>query len=116
VLQNKCFISNKVPLVDGWEIWTIAAPRKSALNNAIEAIKKLGTLKLLYIQKSTFDGYNLSTNQEKVIRLAVELGYYNWPKKINLQKLSKLMGISKPTLQEHLRKAEIKVITRQFGF
>jgi predicted DNA binding protein len=116
VLQNKCFVSSTVPLVDGYEIWTIAAPKKTALKNAIEAIRKLGSLKLLYIKKSSFDGYNLSKAQDRIIRLAVDQGYYSWPKKTTLGNLSKIIGVSKPTAAEHLRKAEIKVIKKHFSF
>jgi predicted DNA binding protein len=114
IIKNKCFLSKKVPLIDGYEIWTIAAPRKTAIRHALDEIKLLGTFKLLHIKKSTFDGFNLSTNQEKIIRLAVDLGYYNWPKNISIQKLAKILKLSKPTVAEHLRKAEIKIITKEF--
>lgn len=115
VLKNKCFLSNKVPLIDDFEIWTIAAPKKTAIKNALNEIRKMGKFKLLYIKKSSFDGFNLSDNQEKILRLAIQLGYYNWPKKISIQELAKRLGLSKPTIAEHLRKAEIKVISKEFG-
>jgi predicted DNA binding protein len=115
VLRNKCFLAKKVPLVAGYEIWTIAAPKKTAIKNALDDIRKLGEFKLLHIKKSTFDGFNLSENQEKILRLAISYGYYNWPKKITIQNLAKKIGLSKPTVAEHLRKAEIKVIIREFG-
>ncbi|MDP2749725.1 MAG: helix-turn-helix domain-containing protein [Nanoarchaeota archaeon] len=115
IIQSKCFVSKKVPLVDGWEIWTIAAPKKTAIKNALEEIKKHGEFKLLYIKKSTFDGFNLSEKQEKILRMALEKGYYNWPKKTSIQQLAKSMKLSKPTTAEHLRKAEIKIINREFG-
>ncbi len=115
VLKNKCFLSKKVPLIDSYEIWTIAAPKKTAIRHALDEVKSLGTFKLLYIKKSTFDGFNLSPNQEKVINLAIELGYYNWPKHISIQELAKRLKLSKPTVAEHLRKAEIKIITKEFN-
>jgi predicted DNA binding protein len=115
ILKNKCFLSKKVPLIEGWEIWTIAAPKKTAIKNALGDIKKLGQFKLLYIKKSSFDGYNLSHKQENILKLAVELGYYNWPRKISLQELAKRLKLSKTTAAEHLRKAEIKVMNRDFG-
>ncbi len=115
ILKNNCFVSRKLNLVGGWEIWTIAAPQKSAIKNAIEAIKKLGMFEILYVKKSTFDGFNLSDQQEMVLKYAVARGYYNWPRKISAQDLAKKLGLNKATLLEHLRKAEIKVMDREFG-
>lgn len=115
ILKNKCFLFNKVLLVDGYEIWTIAAPKKTAIKHALDDIEKLGDFKLLHIKKSSFDGFNLSTNQEKIIKLALDLGYYNWPRKISINELAKRIGLSKVTVAEHLRKAEIKIVNRDFG-
>ncbi len=116
ILKNNCFVSRNVFLKDGWEIWTIAAPENCAIKNAIEAIKKLGVLELLYAKKATFGGFNLSEQQEMVLKYAVARGYYNWPRKISAQDLAKKLGLNKATLLEHLRKAEIKVMNREFGF
>jgi predicted DNA binding protein len=115
ILKNKCFIFSKVPLVNGYEIWTIAAPKKTALKHALDDIKTFGDFKLLHIKKSSFDGFNLSYNQEKILKLALDLGYYNWPRKISISELAKKLNLSKVTIAEHLRKAEIKTVNRNFG-
>lgn len=115
VLKNKCFVSNKIPLADGWEIWTIASPNKKDIRNAIEDIKKLGNFKLLKIAKSSYDGFNLSEKQELAIKTAFARGYYNFPRKISAQELAVRLKIDKSTFLEHLRKAEIKIISRVFG-
>ncbi len=115
ILKNNCFVSRKVNLVNGWEIWTIAAPEKESIRNALEAIKKLGAFELLCLKKSTFDGFNLSEQQEVVLKYAIARGYYNWPRKISAQDLAKKLGLNKATLLEHLRKAEIKVMNREFS-
>ncbi|MFW6311759.1 MAG: helix-turn-helix domain-containing protein, partial [Nanoarchaeota archaeon] len=64
---------------------------------------------------SSFDGFNLSKNQEKIIKLALDLVYYNWPRKISIKELAKKLNLSKATIAEHLRKAEIKILNREFG-
>ena len=54
----------------------------------------------------------LSKNQRRAIDLAIESGYYEFPRKIDMVGLAKKMGVSYPTFQEHLRRAEGKVIPR----
>ena len=114
VLKHKCFVFNKVPLVQGYEVWTIAAPRKSAIRKALEEVSTFGDFKLVHVKKSTFDGFNLSAMQDKVLQMALDLGYYKWPRKISLSGLAKKLSLSKVTVAEHLRKAEIKVMSREF--
>jgi predicted DNA binding protein len=115
ILKNNCFVPNTVPLVDSYEIWTIAAPSRYRLKKAVEDIKQLGNFSLLHIGKSTFDGYNLSPMQERILKTAVSKGYYKWPRKISAQTMSKQLGLNKATVLEHLRKAEIKIVKRNFG-
>jgi predicted DNA binding protein len=52
----------------------------------------------------------LSDKQKEVINLAVKRGYYEFPRKVNLNGLAKELKLSKPTLQQHLRTAEKKVV------
>ena len=49
---------------------------------------------------------HLTTRQVECFSLASELGYYEQPKRINIQGLSEVMGIARSTFQEHLRGAE----------
>ena len=116
IIKNKCFVPRKVPLVDGWEIWTIGAPKREFIKDALSEIRNLGDFRLLYVKKSTFDGFNLSDMQETVLKAALELGYYNWPKKISAKEIARRLKLSKATVLEHLRKAEIKVMKKEFEF
>lgn len=115
ILKNKCFVPKKVSLAGGEEIWTIAAPRKEFIKNALDEIRKLGEFKLLYIKKSAFDGFNFSRQQEMVLKSAISYGYYSWPRKVSAQDLAKKLGLNKATVLEHLRKAEIKIMGREFA-
>jgi predicted DNA binding protein len=48
--------------------------------------------------------------QKQAMNLAIKNGYYNYPRKTNLDNLAKIAKVSKQTFQENLRKAENKLI------
>ncbi len=52
---------------------------------------------------------NLTEKQKKAYELAIEKGYYEYPKKITLKQLAKLSNISYSTFQQHLSYAEKKI-------
>lgn len=53
----------------------------------------------------------LTEKQEKFLRIAIEQGYYAVPRKITTQELAERLGIAQSTLGEHLRKAELCIIS-----
>ena len=57
---------------------------------------------------STF-GRLLTTRQEEVLEAAVELGYYNDPRRASLEAVGEAVGIAPGTAGEHLRKVEQRV-------
>ena len=52
----------------------------------------------------------LTDKQLHALTLAIENGYYRVPKKVTTQEIAKLMGQPRTTYEEHLRKAESKVL------
>ncbi len=55
--------------------------------------------------------YMLTPREQEVLYYAYSRGYYDQPRSISLDKLSKELGLSKSTLNEILRSAESKIIT-----
>jgi predicted DNA binding protein len=59
----------------------------------------------------------LSSRQETIIRVAWQLGYYAFPRKIRLTQLAGRLGMSKAALSQVLRRGEEKIVARHFeGF
>ncbi|MFA5796495.1 MAG: helix-turn-helix domain-containing protein [Candidatus Woesearchaeota archaeon] len=52
----------------------------------------------------------LTDKQKRAFDLAVEHGYYGYPRKISMQKLAKIMKTSYATYEFHLRNAEKKLM------
>ncbi|MHA2216670.1 MAG: helix-turn-helix domain-containing protein [Candidatus Hodarchaeales archaeon] len=54
---------------------------------------------------------DLTSKQQEVLKLAYTKGYYELPRSVFLEKLAKEMNIHRRTYEEHLRKAEKKIMS-----
>ncbi len=103
--------------IDGTEHWEMACWDKEPLIEILNRLPKEFEIKLKSITQTKLDEIflphilpKLSYKQKEVINLAVKKGYYEFPRKVNLDDLAKELKISKPTLQQHLRTAEKKLV------
>ena len=108
------YLSKPVVVENEWEIWTIILSSKEKLQKLLKSLEKCGTLKLLHISKAKMGNSYLSNGQMTAINLALILGYYEWPRRISAQELAKKLKKSKPTLLQHLRIAESKIIKNNY--
>jgi len=105
---------------DGFEIWEVASWDRMILQNLIEAFET--SKNIIYFEILRFEEKNLDDvyilklfpelpkKQKQAIELAYSSGYYVYPTKTNLDKLAKILGVSKQTFQENLRKAEARLM------
>jgi len=56
----------------------------------------------------------LTSKQERVLKSALELGYYDFPKRISTEELSKALSLAPSTISEILRRAERRIISGYF--
>jgi predicted DNA binding protein len=56
----------------------------------------------------------ITSKQERVLKSALELGYYDYPKRISTEDLSKVVGLAPSTISEILRRAEKRIISGYF--
>jgi hypothetical protein len=57
----------------------------------------------------------LTDRQREVLTAANEYGYYDYPKRVSSEKLAERVGISKPVMLQHLRKAEGRLMADIFA-
>jgi predicted DNA binding protein len=118
--NQKMFFTKPV-FVDkkGCETWEVASFEKKVLIEFLGSLKKEKTIELSIekIQRIKSNDISfpkimptLSSKQKEAYNLAIEKDYYSFPRKTNLKTLAKIMGVSISTFQEHLRKAEEKVM------
>ena len=103
--------------VDGTEHWEMACWDKEPLMQILERLPKEFEIKLKSITQTKIDEIflphimpKLSKRQKQAVQFAVKQGYYDFPRKINLDDLAKELKISKQTVQQHIRTAEKKLV------
>lgn len=93
-----------------------AIGNQRAIREAIEDVPDGLTLKFIstgeYDPDQPESDDQLTERQREVLRTAVEMGYYEEPRRTNYQELAEELDLSSGTVGEHLRKIESTVLTR----
>ena len=100
---------------DGFEDWELACWDKETLMKIKDV--PVFDVELIYIKKTKLSDIflphiypKLSPKQKEAIELAVKQGYYEFPRKIELEKLAEISRVKRQTYQENLRRAERKLV------
>ncbi|WP_162000423.1 helix-turn-helix domain-containing protein [Sulfolobus sp. E11-6] len=96
---------------NGIEKWTIAINTKS-LKKFKEKLSQYGEI-LNYTEKSPNEVIPppvLTERQVEALKIALNKGYFDYPKRIRGEDISKLLGMKTPTLIYHLRNAERSIL------
>lgn len=112
IRPNPAYISK-----EGYHIWEVASWEREKLNKIISFAQKNYGAEVLKLKEekikniSLFSTFPLLTdNQKLAFEIACSNNYYDYPRSIKLTDLAKIMGVSYSTYQEHLRKAERKLL------
>jgi predicted DNA binding protein len=119
----KIFLLKPIVHKNGKEDWYFGAWEKETITELYNTFKKHFNVKMLSIKEQDFTDLfiphimpKITEKQKLAIHLAIMSGYYEFPRKTDLSKLAKMMNVSRVTYQEHLRKAERKLIPQIFGY
>ena len=116
IFDKSLFFTQPVLMKDGFEYWELGSWDKKQLVDFYNKTKKIATVELLklkqefpavFIQKAV---PKLTAKQRTALELALEFGYYKYPREISVEELAKRVKMPRTTFQEHLRKAEEKVM------
>ena len=111
---------------DGIERYTVLATTRERLDALVRDLARIGDVRIERV--SEVDASQLSVNvpladlterltprQLQALTLAIEEGYYQSPRRTSTQAMAERVGVSRSTFEEHLRKAEQRVLERVAG-
>jgi len=100
--------------IDGQMVLSVMG-EDAELRKLVKVIEGIGSVKEMHVRPAAFHPDDLleilTHRQREVVIAAQRNGYYDYPRRINSEKLAQKVGVSKATLVEHLRKAEGRLIT-----
>ncbi len=98
---------------EGYQVWDLASWKRTPIDRLITMAHKTTDSRVLKLAQEKIGAISmvslapeLTTKQLKALRLAVQQGYYEYPRKVDLVALAKLSGVSYATYNAHIRKAE----------
>ena len=104
-----------IPTIISPEKFTISMMgEQKNLSDFVEMIRNAGTIVKMSFRRAAYQKADildvLTDKQREVMVAAFQNGYYDFPKKIKSKQLCRKVGISKPTLLQHMRKAEGRIL------
>jgi hypothetical protein len=104
-----------IPTIISLEKFTISMMgEQKNLSDFVEMMRNAGTIRKMSFRRAAYQKADilsvLTDKQKDVMVAAFQNGYYDFPKKISSKQLCQMVSISKPTLLQHMRKAEGRIL------
>ncbi len=96
---------------DGTIEWTVAFTGREALTELLDRLKHNKVDVRILRLASIADVESLTSRQRSIVEVALEEGYFDYPRRIALRGLAKKVGVSASTVSEVLRRAEKKILS-----
>lgn len=111
ILESGCVITG-VEIKKSELLWSVVCDEESFA----ELLDRLEGVEYEIIYKGRpHGGEEITYREEEILRIALEKGYFDFPKRIKLEQLAESLGIAPSTLSEILRRGQKKVLEKYFG-
>ena len=114
IVESGCFLVSASTDDQGWVEWKLIINEKLQLQKLVEALSGRGIESRLILIQPIDDRESLTPRQEKIIKTALERGYYDFPKRIGIRELARIFDISTASVSETLRRGQKKIIEHYF--
>jgi len=104
-------------MLQGWDqvhgslrVFDVVIFRREDLRRIVADLREIGHVKIEQLTPYEAPAATLTSRQAEVLRLALDAGYFDWPREVDAESLAEQLDIAHSTLLEHLRKAEKKLL------
>jgi predicted DNA binding protein len=111
--EANCFLSSATSKPDGKLEWVVLGS-DSMVKSLMKGLENQNvTGEVLRISRLRGEE-ELTSRQEGILQIALEKGYFAFPKKITLRQLARVLDVSPATLTEILRRGQRRVLEEHF--
>jgi len=105
-----CFLTSAATRPDGRVEWHIVTGGEGSLRELVRRLEAEGCEVEVESSRLPRGRRALTDRQEQVLRMAIESGFYEQPKRTSIKALARRAGVAPSTLQQTLKRAELKVL------
>ena len=115
ILATDSFLISGRKLEGSMILYSFVAPTPWAFEKAVTKLEE-GGLKPKIVEAGKFQSKlkTLTQKQERVLWLALKMGYFDYPRKVHTSELSQRLGISSSTLSETIRRGTRRLLEDHF--
>ncbi|MCL4437101.1 MAG: helix-turn-helix domain-containing protein [Thaumarchaeota archaeon] len=115
IVSNGSFLVSGRDIQNQTFIYTFIAPNFEAYRSIISGLESKGLKpKVLKIERYEAKGRILTEKQERVLWLALKMGFFDYPRKINSVEFAKKVGVEPSTLSEITRRGMRRLLEHYF--
>ena len=105
IISEGSFLFSGTNLENSKFLYSFIIPNFEVFRNIISKLEKSGLKpKVVRMEKYNRKGMGLTDHQEKILWIALKLGFFEFPRKIHMKELADKLGVSLSTLSETLRR------------
>lgn len=95
--------------------WKVLVPQITDARRLLKAASRHGGPRPALVRAGAYrKRWGLTARQERAMRLAFQLGYFEYPRKASLSEIATRLGVGRSTALELLRKATAKMAAERF--
>ncbi len=104
-----CFLTHTQSR-DGYLEWTVRCDDSRKLSRLVEELRGSGMgVDVVRLAPMTTSAI-LTARQEEALKCALEMGYFEFPKRVGIEEVAGRLGVAKSTLSEILHRGEKRIL------
>lgn len=113
ILGSGCFLKNAWSSKDRI-VWKFVAPKKEFVKTIIDSLEDLNINYNLSKIQTMDEREVLTKKQEQILKVALEKGYFDFPKRCGIREISSETNISTASISATLRRATKRLVEQHF--